>query len=46
MTYIDSEELEKGKNEDVLKAVDAILVPGGFGQRGTEGKIKCHSVCP
>ncbi|MCB9062798.1 MAG: CTP synthase [Halobacteriovoraceae bacterium] len=40
MTYIDSEELEKGKNEDVLKAVDAILVPGGFGQRGTEGKIK------
>jgi CTP synthase len=37
--YIDSEKLEKGNVED-LKAVDAILVPGGFGQRGTEGKIK------
>lgn len=39
MVYIDSEEIEAGK-EDILKEVDGILVPGGFGQRGTEGKIR------
>ena len=38
MVYIDAEDLESGKMDD-LKAVDAILVPGGFGERGTEGKI-------
>lgn len=37
--YIDSEELEKG-NLSALDEVDAILVPGGFGERGIEGKIK------
>lgn len=37
--YIDSEELEKG-DDNLLKEVNAILVPGGFGHRGTEGKIK------
>lgn len=36
--YIDSEALEEG-NLDQLKQVDAILVPGGFGLRGVEGKI-------
>lgn len=36
--YIDSEEIE-ASGTDVLKGVDAILVPGGFGVRGTEGKI-------
>ena len=36
--YIDSEELES-RGCDSLKAMDAILVPGGFGKRGTEGKI-------
>jgi CTP synthase len=40
MIYIDSEELEKGKNLDLLKSVDGVLVPGGFGERGIEGKIK------
>jgi CTP synthase len=40
MVYIDSEELEQGKNLDAFKAVDGILVPGGFGERGVEGKIK------
>jgi CTP synthase len=42
LTYIDSEELEK-KGADfktVFKGVDGILVPGGFGSRGMEGKIK------
>ncbi|MDX9884756.1 CTP synthase [Thauera sp.] len=36
--YIDSEDIERD-GCDVLKAMDAILVPGGFGKRGTEGKI-------
>ncbi|KJJ99178.1 CTP synthetase [Burkholderiaceae bacterium 26] len=40
--YIDSEELESGHTQvlDALDALDAILVPGGFGKRGTEGKIR------
>jgi CTP synthase len=36
--YIDSEALEKD-GVDSLRHLDAILVPGGFGVRGTEGKI-------
>ena len=36
--YIDSEALEQN-GTDVLKPFDAILVPGGFGKRGTEGKM-------
>ncbi|GAA5159581.1 CTP synthase [Viridibacterium curvum] len=36
--YLDSEDIEKN-GCGVLKGVDAILVPGGFGKRGTEGKI-------
>jgi CTP synthase len=39
--YIDSEQLEKNSNlEELFKNVQGILVPGGFGSRGTEGKIK------
>ena len=37
--WIDSELLEKEAPEDHLNDVSGILVPGGFGQRGTEGKI-------
>ena len=40
MIYVDSEEIEKGNNLDLLRSVDGILVPGGFGERGIEGKIK------
>ena len=36
--YIDSESIEKN-GIDCLKDKDAILVPGGFGKRGVEGKI-------
>jgi len=36
--YMDSEEIEKS-GTDGLKTMDAILIPGGFGVRGTEGKI-------
>src|SRR5262245_49415538 len=37
--YIDSELLES-EGVGALKGVDAILVPGGFGKRGVEGKIR------
>jgi CTP synthase len=36
--YLDSEAIET-EGTDCLKSLDAILVPGGFGVRGTEGKI-------
>ena len=36
--YIDSEDIERD-GCGVLQSMDAILVPGGFGKRGTEGKI-------
>ncbi len=39
--YIDSENLESNANlDEIFKDVQGILVPGGFGSRGTEGKIK------
>ena len=37
--YVDSEEIEKS-GVAALEKVDAVLVPGGFGKRGTEGKIR------
>lgn len=37
--WLDSEDLEKDGAEAHLSDVSAILVPGGFGKRGTEGKI-------
>ncbi len=37
--YLDSEEIEKSGTA-ALEKMDAILVPGGFGQRGTEGKMR------
>ena len=37
--YIDAEDIET-QGVSLLAGVDAILVPGGFGERGTEGKIK------
>jgi len=39
LEYIDSEQIEKRGAADTLAGLDAILVPGGFGDRGTEGKI-------
>ncbi len=38
--YIDSEKLEKAEVEEALKGLSGILVPGGFGNRGVEGKIR------
>jgi len=40
LKFIDSEELESQNASQVLSGVDGILVPGGFGDRGIEGKIK------
>tara|TARA_B100001142_G_scaffold43589_2_gene39634 strand:- start:217 stop:1848 length:1632 start_codon:yes stop_codon:yes gene_type:complete len=37
--FFDSEDIQK-KGVASLKKMDAILIPGGFGKRGTEGKIK------
>lgn len=36
---IESEDLEKGNVSELLSGVAGILIPGGFGQRGTSGKI-------
>lgn len=38
--WIDSEDIEKDGAAAHLNDVSAVLVPGGFGSRGTEGKIK------
>jgi len=38
INYVDSQDLES-KGTDMLKEMDGILVPGGFGDRGVEGKI-------
>ena len=38
--WVNSEKMEEDNNvEEMLKDVDGILVPGGFGNRGIEGKI-------
>jgi CTP synthase len=40
LEYVDSSEVEKLGPETLLAHADAVLVPGGFGMRGTEGKIQ------
>ncbi len=40
LKFVDSEELEQLEADRMLDDCDAILVPGGFGERGTEGKIQ------
>lgn len=39
IVYLDASEVEE-KGASVLASVDAILIPGGFGERGIEGKIQ------
>ncbi len=40
VNMIDTEEIEKGKSiQEALKGIDGIIIPGGFGSRGWEGKI-------
>lgn len=38
--WIDSEEITQENAADALAGLDGIIVPGGFGQRGTQGKIE------
>ena len=38
--YIDSEEITNKKAQEKLSGLDGIIVPGGFGNRGIEGKIE------
>ncbi|MEN8141378.1 MAG: CTP synthase [Thermodesulfobacteriota bacterium] len=40
LVYINAEDLEGGEPAELLADVHGILVPGGFGQRGVEGKIR------
>jgi CTP synthase len=40
ISWVHSSELEKGRGWDAVQAADGIVVPGGFGSRGTEGKIQ------
>jgi len=39
LRFVNAEEVERDGAESLLRNVDAILVPGGFGERGIEGKI-------
>ena len=39
MKWVDSETVTRENAGEILKGTDGILVPGGFGTRGTEGKI-------
>ncbi len=40
LRYLSAEELEEGDPAELLEGCDGILVPGGFGRRGAEGKIE------
>ena len=41
LAYVDSEQIEaEGELPETILTADGVLVPGGFGQRGTEGKIR------
>jgi CTP synthase len=40
LKYLSAEELEENDPAELLEGCDGILVPGGFGKRGAEGKIK------
>lgn len=40
ITWVNAEELEHGDPKKILGGFDGILIPGGFGSRGVEGKIR------
>lgn len=39
VTYVDSEEIEQSGIPESIRKAQAVLVPGGFGKRGAEGKV-------
>lgn len=45
LQWVHSVELEKGRGMDVVESVDGVVVPGGFGSRGIEGKILAANYC-
>jgi CTP synthase len=40
LRFVSSEDLERGRGWDQLRGVAGIVVPGGFGERGIEGKVE------
>ncbi len=40
LKHINAEDIEQDGPDKVFEEIDGLLVPGGFGERGTEGKIK------
>jgi CTP synthase len=40
ITWINAKDLEKGRSMESLKGLDGIIVPGGFGESGVEGKLQ------
>jgi CTP synthase len=40
VVWINSEEMQKGRADEQLQGVSGVVVPGGFGYRGIEGKIR------
>lgn len=45
LTWLSSEKYEEEKNLAELKKYDGIIIPGGFGSRGIEGKIAVAGYC-
>ena len=46
MDWVNSEDLEKGRGVERLTSADGVIVPGGFGYRGIEGKISRGALLP
>lgn len=40
LRWVDSEEIEEKSSEELLAGINGMVVPGGFGTRGVEGKIQ------
>lgn len=40
LVFVDTEEIENSGTDELLAEIDGVLVPGGFGSRGAEGKIE------
>ncbi len=46
ITWLSSEKYEKNKNSvEEISSYDGVIIPGGFGNRGVEGKIEAISYC-
>ncbi|MBU0517630.1 CTP synthase [bacterium] len=39
VVWLAAEDLEKDEDNELMKSIDGILIPGGFGERGFEGKL-------